>query len=106
MSEAIFAWNFTLISLYAKQPISCCLSAMFSVNSRAKYILHANFIALIRKHAKILIYYGSVALLWHYTSSVVRFLELVFLHGAGGPGNPCYGVQSCLVNFALHFQKC
>ena len=34
MSEAIFAWNFTLISLYAKQPISCCLSAMFSVNSR------------------------------------------------------------------------
>ena len=36
---------------------------------------------------------GSIALLWHYTSSEVRFLDLVFQSGAsgGGPGNPCYG---------------
>ena len=37
---------------------------------------------------------GSVALLLHFTSSEVRFLGLVFLRGAGGPGNPCYGVQA------------
>ena len=36
---------------------------------------------------------GSVALLLHFTSSEVRFLDLVFLRGAGGPGNLCYGVQ-------------
>ena len=33
----------------------------------------------------------------------MRFRNLVFLCGAGGPGNPCYGVQVRLVNFALHF---
>ena len=38
-------------------------------------------------------YVGSVALLLHFTSSEVRFLDLVFLHCAGGPGNPCYMVQ-------------
>ena len=36
---------------------------------------------------------GSIALLLHFTSSEVLFLDLVFLHGAGGPGNPFYGVQ-------------
>ena len=35
----------------------------------------------------------------------MRFWDLVFLRGAGGPGNPCYGVQAHLVNFALHFQN-
>ena len=35
----------------------------------------------------------------------MRFWDLVFLCGAGGTGNPCYGVQARLVNFALHFQK-
>ena len=44
---------------------------------------------------------GSVALLWHYTSSEVRFLDLVLMHGAGDPGNPCYGVQERTLNFAL-----
>ena len=38
--------------------------------------------------------------------SEVLFWDLVFLHGAGGPGNPCFRVQAYLVNFALHFQKC
>ena len=28
-------------------------------------------------------------------------LDFVFLRGAGGPGNPCYGVQARLANFAL-----
>ena len=37
--------------------------------------------------------YGSIALLLHFTSSEVRFLDLDFLRGAGGLGNPCYGVQ-------------
>ena len=36
----------------------------------------------------------------------VQFLDLVFLCSAGGPGNPCYRVQACLMNFTLHFQKC
>ena len=49
---------------------------------------------------------GSVDLLLHFTSSEVRFLDLVFLCGAGVPGNLCYGVQARLVNFALHLQKC
>ena len=53
-----------------------------------------------------------IALLWHYTSSLVRFFDLVFLRGAGGLGNPCYGVQARTLNFtlssfALHFKaKC
>ena len=34
----------------------------------------------------------------------MRFLDLVFLRSADGPENPCYGVQACLVNFALHSQ--
>ena len=53
---------------------------------------------------------GSVALLLHFTSSEVRFLDLVFLRSAGGPGNPCYGVQArnckfrtSLVTLLLHF---
>ena len=29
----------------------------------------------------------------------------LFLCSAGGPENPCYGVQTCLVNLTLHFQK-
>ena len=32
---------------------------------------------------------GSVALLSHFTSSEVRYLDLIFLRGAGRPGNPC-----------------
>ena len=36
---------------------------------------------------------GSVALLLHFTSSEVRFLDLVFLRSTGGLGNPCYRVQ-------------
>ena len=47
---------------------------------------------------------GSVALLLHFTSSEVRFLDLVFLCGAGGPGNTCYGFKCATVNFALHFK--
>ena len=35
----------------------------------------------------------------------MRLWDLVFLRGAGSLGNPCYGVQACLVNFALHFQN-
>ena len=41
---------------------------------------------------------GSVALLSHFTSSEVRFLDLVFLRGAGCPGNPCYWGQACQGN--------
>ena len=52
------------------------------------------------------VYIGSVALLSHNTLKWSAILGLIFLHGAGGPGNPCYGVQACLVNFTLHFQKC
>ena len=37
---------------------------------------------------------GSVDLLSHFTSIEVQFLDLlVFLCGAGCPGNPCYGVK-------------
>ena len=51
--------------------------------------------------------YGSVALLLHFTSSEVRFLDLVFLRGAGGPGNPCYGVQARNCKFRTSLQvKC
>ena len=45
----------------------------------------------------------SVALHSHNTLKWSALLGLSFLHGAGGPGNPCYGVQAHLVNFALHF---
>ena len=48
-----------------------------------------------------------VALLYFRTTleSEVQFRDLVFLQGAGGPGNPSYGVQAHLVNFERHFQK-
>ena len=36
----------------------------------------------------------------------MQFVDLVLLHCVGGLGNPCYGVQARLVNFALHFQEC
>ena len=50
---------------------------------------------------------GSVALLPHNALKWSAILGLsFFLRGAGGQGNPCYGVQAYLVNFALHFQKC
>ena len=49
---------------------------------------------------------GSVALLSHNNLKWSAILGLSFLCGAGGPGNPCYGVQALLVSFALHFQKC
>ena len=49
---------------------------------------------------------GCVALLLHNTSKRSAILGLSFLHGASGPGNPYYGVQACIVNFALHLQKC
>ena len=50
---------------------------------------------------------GSVALLLHFTSSEVRFLDLVFLRGAGGPGNPCYRVQARNCKFRTSLQvKC
>ena len=45
--------------------------------------------------------YGSISLLSHNTLNEVRFSDLVVLHGASGPGNPCYGVQARLVNFTL-----
>ena len=49
-----------------------------------------------------MLYLGNVALLPHNTlKSEVRFWDLVFLCNAGGPGNPCNGVQAHLVNFAL-----
>ena len=50
-------------------------------------------------------YIGSVALLSHNTLKWSAILGLSFLYGANGPGNPCYGVQVRLVNFALHFKK-
>ena len=37
--------------------------------------------------------YGSVALLLHNTLKWSAILGLSFLHGAGGPGNPCYGTM-------------
>ena len=40
----------------------------------------------------------NIALLSHFTSSEVRFLDLVFLRGAGCPGNPRYGGQARLGN--------
>ena len=50
-----------------------------------------------------------------FYESEVRFFDLVFLHGAGYPGNPCYGGQARLGNqhhaeklsprIALHFRK-
>ena len=49
---------------------------------------------------------GSVALLSHNTLKWRAILGLSFMGGAGGPGNPCCVFQVCLVNFALHFQKC
>ena len=54
----------------------------------------------------IMVYVGSVALLSHNTLKWSAILGLSFFYSAGGPGNPCYRVQACLVNFALHFQKC
>ena len=51
-------------------------------------------------------YYGSVALLSHNILKWSEILGLSFLHGAGGPGNMCYGVQAHLVNFALHLALC
>ena len=41
-----------------------------------------------------------VTLTLHFKCSVIFGLGF-FLRGAGGPGNPCYEVQACLVNFAL-----
>ena len=51
-------------------------------------------------------YFSSIALISHNTLKLSAILGLSFLHGAGGSGNLCYGVQAHLVNFALHFQKC
>ena len=51
-------------------------------------------------------YIGSVALLSHNTLKWSAIVGLSFVCAAGGLGNPCYGVQARLVNFALHFQKC
>ena len=51
-------------------------------------------------------HHGSVALLSHNALKWSAILGLSFLCGAGGPGNPCYGVQVHLLNLALHFQKC
>ena len=50
--------------------------------------------------------YGSVALLLHFTSSEVRFLDLVFLRCAGGPGHKAQGIRATgfkhtTVNFAI-----
>ena len=50
--------------------------------------------------------FGSIALLSINTLKWSGILGLSFLCGAGGPGNPYYGVQAYLMNFALHFQKC
>ena len=53
---------------------------------------------------------GSVTILWHFTSTEVRFLDLDFLRGAGGPGNPCYRFQArnCKFRTSLkcEFWKC
>ena len=47
-------------------------------------------------------------LLWdesYFENSYVNKLN-ISLHSAGGSGNPCYGVQACLVNFTLYLKKC
>ena len=44
------------------------------------------------------VHYGSIDLLSHFTSSEVHYLDLVFLSGAGCPGNPCYMGQAHLGN--------
>ena len=51
------------------------------------------FLALINKKGKSSQNVPLIALLYFRTTlySEVRFWDLVFLHGAGGLGNPCYG---------------
>ena len=44
---------------------------------------------------------GCVALLSHNTSKRSAILGLSFLHGASGPGNPCYGVQARISHFTF-----
>ena len=78
------------------------------INTR---VLHSTYtsekVTVCRKHFfwYYVLYYGSVALLSYNTLKWIAILGLSFFRGAGGPGNPCYRVQSHLVNFALHFQK-
>ena len=70
---------------------------------------HVIVLALVLGNRKVFIIgqdYGSVALHSHNSLKWSAILGLSFLCGAGGPGNPWYGVQARLVNFALHFQKC
>ena len=44
---------------------------------------------------KLIFILGSIALLWHFTYFKWSAISgLSFLRGAGGPGNPCYGVQA------------
>ena len=53
--------------------------------------------------------YIMVVLLYFHTTlfSEVRFLDLDFLCGAGGPGNPCYGFQASNCKFRTSLQvKC
>ena len=64
---------------------------------------------------RMIVYNGSVALLSHFTSSEVRFLDLVFLRGAGCPGTLDPRSRDSLGNhhhaeklsqrIALHFRK-
>ena len=49
--------------------------------------------------------FRSIALLSHNTLKWNAILGLSFLHSAGGLGNPCYGVQACLVNFIHNFDN-